>query len=526
MKIILKNCVLALGIFTLILSYNQTFAKISDTSYSITPFSWSTISNIEDIILQNENSKKLTKNSLQQTKKGNTHYNLGVASMNSQDYNTATIEFKNAMKRYKRAKLNDNSLNYVIANIALAYANNTENEKNQVLSGRFLTLLTKKIYKEPKWTYNIAITHYLVGNNDEAARLLNSCIKMNNFDFQSYVTLESIYRESGNIKEANKVTERMSDAEIKLAKSKLKSPKKRKKKSKKTNIASIPKGERPDIANLKIVKKIDHTQYNKTKNLGEKQMKDINEGVSFYDSGVDALSNKNYASAQENLKNAEKKLKRGKIVDDGLNFTRANLAISCLNSTERRGVSQAKRYLRYITPKLYKTREWTYNMAVANYSYSQKTKGAQKDMYTKEAIRLFQLTIRQDKLFLPAYENLIYVYNELNDTKKADKTHKSYIKSRNELMKSFSKQEQKSFGLENPYIFRINLGTFSEFNTPVEIFEETYLISVPLNDTETSYLSGMFYTLDEAIEYQKRMKKKGFNSSFIVAFKDGDKLEF
>ena len=93
-------------------------------------------------------------------------------------------------------------------------------------------------------------------------------------------------------------------------------------------------------------------------------------------------------------------------------------------------------------------------------------------------------------------------------------------------MKSFSKQEQKSFGLEDPYIFRINLGTFSEFDTPIEIFEESYLISVPLNNNETSYLSGMFYTLDEAIEYQKKMKKKGFDFSFIVAFKNGEKLEF
>ena len=45
------------------------------------------------------------------------------------------------------------------------------------------------------------MVYYMIGNSNQAAELLSSCIKMNNFDFQSYVTLEEIYRESGNIKD-------------------------------------------------------------------------------------------------------------------------------------------------------------------------------------------------------------------------------------------------------------------------------------------------------------------------------------
>jgi hypothetical protein len=36
----------------------------------------------------------------------------------------------------------------------------------------------------------------------------------------------------------------------------------------------------------------------------------------------------------------------------------------------------------------------------------------------------------------------------------------------------------------------------------------------------------MFYSLGEAIAYQEIMKKEGYLTSFIVAFKDGEKLEF
>ena len=51
------------------------------------------------------------------------------------------------------------------------------------------------------------------------------------------------------------------------------------------------------------------------------------------------------------IKDAEKRLKRGKITNDGLNFTRGNLIIACLATGERSGVGQAKRYLKSLTSK-------------------------------------------------------------------------------------------------------------------------------------------------------------------------------
>ncbi|MEE2954293.1 MAG: hypothetical protein VX347_03885 [Bacteroidota bacterium] len=307
----------------------------------------------------------------------------------------------------------------------------------------------------------------------------------------------------------------------------VKKPKSTKKKKKvSTQIVSVPTGKKPDITTLNIIKKADHLKFNKTSKINERNTLDINSGISSYNEGVRALSNRNYQIAKTKLIEAEKKLKRGQLEDHGLNFTRANLAIACLSLGDKRGVGQAKRYLRNITSKIYNSREWAYNMAVTNYDYSQRVTGVQQDMSTKEAIRLFNLTIKLDKLFLPAYENLIFVYKQLGEINKVEKTFKAYEKSRTELMKSFSKQDQKLSGLKEPYIFRVNLGTFSEFNTPIEIFEEKHLITVPVNNAETSYIGGIFYNLEQAIAYQKKMKKQGFSSSFVVAFKNGEKLEF
>ena len=446
--------------------------------------------------------------------------------MENKEYTAAINEFKSAMKRYKRAKLSDDALNYLRANMALSYSS-TGNKEDLATSKRFLDLITSKIYSDKKWSYNIAIAHNRAGNVNEAASLLSSIIRKDEFYFQAHVTLEDIYRISGNDQDADKVIERMETAKAKLIQKNKKSSVSKTSKKKKNNKQDIfiPKGKKPDVTNLKIVRKDNHLQFNKIDKIDERGMTQIQEGITEYNLGVKALSNKQYKIAQNHLKNTEKRLKRGKITEDGLNFTRGNLAISYLATGEKRGIGQAKRYLKYLTPKLYKSREWTYNIAVAKYVFSSSSRGTTKDEYLKNSIKLLQKTIKQDKLFLPAYENLIYIYKEQNEDKKAIKISQSLVKARLKLMQSFSKEDQLAQGGE-AYVFRLNLGTFGEFDTPVDLFEEEYLITVPITEQKTAYLVGMFYTLDEAISYQETMKKQGYSTSFIVAFKDGEKLEF
>ena len=92
----------------------------------------------------------------------------------------------------------------------------------------------------------------------------------------------------------------------------------------------MPRGKRPDITNLKIVKTDDHLQFNKVDKIDERSMVQIQEGISDYNKGVKYLAKREHKTAQKPLKDAEKKLKRGKITDDGLNFTRGSLAIAYL----------------------------------------------------------------------------------------------------------------------------------------------------------------------------------------------------
>jgi len=520
-------------------SINTASASTIDTSYTegLTAFDWTPISDV-DKVLQYENTKDISKRSIDQSKLAGEHYTVAVELMKNKEYTAAINEFKSAIKRYKRAKLSDDALNYLRANMALSYSS-TGNKEDLALSTRFLNLITSKVYSDNKWTYNIAIAHHQTGNTNEAASLLSSAIRKDEFYFQAYITLEDIYRISGNDQDADKVLERMQTAQAKLIKQTQKESTVdkggKKNKNNKKDIF-IPIGKKPDVTNLKIVRKDDHLQFNKIDKIDERGMIQIQEGIGEYNLGVKALSNKEYKPAQTHLKNTEKRLKRGKITEDGLNFSRGNLAISYLASGKKRGVGQAKRYLRSLTPKLYKSREWTYNMAVAYYQYAfmlarVNKKDGSRDWGTtgsvkniKESITLFQKSIKKDKLFLPAYENLIYIYKEQGEDKKAIKISNSHKKARLKLMQSFSKKDQLAQGGE-PLIFRLNLGTFGDFDTPVDLFEEEYLITVPISEQKTAYLAGMFYNLNEAIAYKETMKKEGYSTSFIVAFKDGEKLD-
>ena len=183
--------------------------SISDTSHTdgLTAFDWSPLSDV-DKVLQYENSKAITKRSIDQSRLAGEHYSAAIELMNKKEYTAAINEFKSAIKRYKRAKLSDDALNFIHTNMALSYAS-TGNKEDFSISERFLGLITSKAYTDPKWTYNIAIAHKKIGNTNDAASLLSLAIRKNEFYFQAYITLEAIYRNSGNGVAADKVLNRM-----------------------------------------------------------------------------------------------------------------------------------------------------------------------------------------------------------------------------------------------------------------------------------------------------------------------------
>ena len=513
-------------------AFLNTNANIVDSSYfsHLQAYDWQPISDV-DKVLQYEKAKELTKRTLDQSKLADKHYVDGVNKMKSKEYNAAIKEFKAAMKRYKRAKLSDNALNYIRINMALSYAH-TGNKQDMVAAKRYLDLVTPKIQSEDNWNYNIAIAKNKTGDQLEASKILSNVIKKNSGNFQAYVTLAAIYKESGNESDAEKTIERMQKAEDKLNQRKKKNiqannnRQTKPKKVKKKKIILNPRGKKPDVTNLKVNLKDDPLQFDKIEKIDDRSMVQIQAGIADYNDGLNALKDKNYKAAQNKLKEAEKKFKRGKIAEDGLNFSRANLAIALLASGEKRGVGQAKRYLMNLTPKIYKERDWAYNMAVANYNFGSRSKGATQKDFLNKSVKLFKSAIQIDKLFLTAYENLIYVYKAMGEDAKALSTYKAFVRSRDKLLNSFSKDEQTKLGMGVPYVFRIRLGTFGKYDAPVELYNQDYLITVPVNERETAFVAGMFYNLKDAQAYLKKMQKNGFRSASIAAFKDGEITEF
>ena len=175
-------------------------------------------------------------------------------------------------------------------------------------------------------------------------------------------------------------------------------------------------------------------------------------------------------------------------------------------------------------------------MAVVNYEYATKKiiryekdnkkwkEKAKQSEFLKDAIKLFKLTIQHDKLYLTPYQNLSYIYNQLGDENKSKKYLKLYNKRRNELISSFDATTD-GFDREG-IIFRVELGTFGEYESPADMFDEDYIITVPINERQTTYLAGMFEKFIEAKEYLNKMKARGYLKAAIRAYQDGNDINF
>ena len=51
-------------------------------------------------------------------------------------------------------------------------------------------------------------------------------------------------------------------------------------------------------------------------------------------------------------------------------------------------------------------------------------------------------------------------------------------------------------------------------------------ITIPINKNNTTYIAGIFYNLENAIKYQKRMLRIGYENALIIAYKNGNEIEF
>jgi len=542
-NIIRINLLVAILFFSLINTATATITTDSITRTEfLKAFDWEVISGVDEM-MQYDNMESLSKNSIKKLNEGKLLYSEGIDLMRNKNFTSAIEKFMLARKSFKRGKISEHAYNYININQALCYAKSGK-EKDFAVANRYISLVTNKIEKEKNWLYNLSIANHLIGKYSEASANLSQSIRLDENYFQAYITLEQILRNTDDKDNADKVRDRMETAEAKVIKKANKN--KRKGKSSVDEIKKsdklIVEGVEPDITKLKIIKGDDNLQFNKISEK-DRTMTMLQEGIGAYNNGTDELSDGNYEAAITELKIAEKKLKRGKIKEHGLNFSRAQLSIAYLctgkQTDDKSKYGQVKRNLRKITNKLYYTRDWTYNLAVANYTYGTSIlregrdgkddkwrAKARKSVFLKDAIKLFKLTIKHDKHYLASYENLVYLYTLLGNYNKAEKYQKQYNKRRDELIRSFDREEQIKMGVANEYVFRIHMGTYGEYEAPADMFDEEYLITVPINERKTAYLAGMYYSLDDAIVYQKEMIKNGYLDAYIVAYKDGDKIDF
>ena len=188
--------------------------------------------------------------------------------------------------------------------MALSYAH-TGNKQDIVAAKRYLDLVTTKIQAEENWNYNIAIAKTKTGDQLEASKILSNIIKKNSGNFQAYVTLAAIYKESGNESDAEKTIERMQKAEDKLNLRKKKNiqannnRKVKPKKVKKKKVVVNPKGKKPDVTNLKVNLKDNPLQFEKIEKIDDRSMVQIQDGIAQNINGLSALKDKIYKPPQK-----------------------------------------------------------------------------------------------------------------------------------------------------------------------------------------------------------------------------------
>ena len=543
-KISKFSLLLVISVFT---SLNSVNGQDTTRSDNMTAFTWEVISGVEKLDV----TKDMSKTKIKKLAEGNNLYSKGIVMMKNNNYSGAIEQFKLAMGSYKGPlKNNQHYYNYININQALCYAK----EKDFAVAKRCISKVTSKIEKEKEWLYNLAIANNMIEDHQAAISNLTKAIRLDENYFQAYITLEQIHRDIGNTSNADNVRRKMENAEARLVRKQNnnKSNGKRNKVDESEIKEIVFKDAKPNIRTLNIVKNDDPLKFNKISQIKEKSMTLVQDGVDDYYNGVDNLAKGSYTNAIENLKNTERKLKKGKIINHGCNFYRGQLAIAYLCTKETSKLPQVKRNLGKITNKLYDSRDWTYNMAVVNYEYATKKliryekdnskwkEKAKQSEELKNSIKLFKLTIRHDKFYLTPYKNLSYIYKELGNENQSEKYRKLYQKRRNELLNSFNATTD-AFDREG-VIFRIHLGTFGEYEAPSDMFDEDYIITVPINEqqTQTAYLVGKFEEFKEAKEYLNKiidkeytpvkLNKRGFdmNAEYpkIITYLNGDEMDF
>lgn len=523
-------------IFTLFASFVNPYAVQSQSkdqpSVSISKNDLLFLSDAKKV-MEFVNVKNLNDRASEQIKLADQSYNDGVQFLNQGNAVKAIASFKNSFKNYKRAKLNEDALNYANLQLAVAHAISDVSRDNKKVI-RYLDLVTKSISKDKDWTYNLAILYFINKEEKKASELLESVVKMDKYFFKAYGNLAAVYQVIGDNKKSEKTLSRLASAQNLLAekerKESLAAAKNKEKtsdgKGKKPQLASEPpKGIDLDRSSLSVKDDSKSILENESiVNFDDRARKKLNEGQSFFDEGAIFFNKGEFDLAIKSFKSSLKKFSQAKVSEFTLSKVTANLAMSYFRSESERNQKKAMPLIDGLSKQIYNQRDWNYNIAVIQNFIGSKDK----------AMALLQKCNDLDKYFLLSYQNQIALLNESGDLKKAKKTfalHEKYKDELTEIYKEYVATGVKQDGVDLSFlegaVFRVFLGSFSEYSLPIDIYLHDDLIMVPLGDDYFNFISGNFNSYTLAENYLKKISlRDGYSESFIIAFKDGVRTDF
>lgn len=486
-----------------------------------------------DKIAQYAKSKNLNQRALELVKVADKEYEEGVKFLQQGKSKEAIASFKTALKNYKRAKFNEDALNFVNIQSAIAHAMSTS-EKDRKKVSRFMDLITKSIYKEKIWTYNIAILKGIDPVSQEfepvaAAELLESVIKMDKYFFKAYGNLAALYQSLNDFKKESKTLSKLSAAQEMLAekerKEQLSSAKQKEKKGSQKPVKKEvhPEGIAPTSESL--VAKGDAKSVMKHESIAafdERTRKKIRDGQTAFEEGVALFNNAEYDLALKSFKSSLKKYTQAKVKQATLNYITIQLAMSYFRSPNERNKKKVIPLLEGMSKDIYKERDWVYDMAVMYHGLGK----------IEKSLELLHMCSDLDQYYLIAYQNQVSLYNEQKDLKSAKKSFKNHEKYKDELTQIYKRfvhtgemQEGVDLSFLDGAIFRIALGDFNEYQLPVDIYLHEELVIVPLGEDYFSFTCGNYENFMKAEAYLKNLTVR-YPEAHIIAFKDGVRTDF
>ena len=477
--------------------------------------------------------KDLSDRAADQVRLADEAYLKGVQLLKQSENAQAISSFKTAFKNYKRAKINDDALNFPNLQLALAHQISSD-ARNQKKVPRYLDLITKSVEKEKEWLYNLSILNYLNGRESIAAEQLEAVIKLDRNFFKAYGNLAAIYQVLNQTKKANKVLNRLQYAQDDLAEKKRKEQLALAKKKEKANNSNnpsnidieleLPKG--INIDPISLTAKGDAKTVLKNETITEfddRLRKKLREGQELYDQGIVLFNSSEFPLAIKAFKSSLKKFNQAKVSQLTLSYVNTFLAMSYFRSSEKRDKKKVLPIIEMLSKQIFDDRDLTYNIAVMQYGLGNVDK----------AIELLQKCNSLDKYFLLSYQNQIAIHNELNDLKSAKKAFRNHEKYKNELTEVYKKFVKTGVNNSNVdlsfldgAIFRVALGNFSEFNMPIDIYLHDDLITLPLGNNFYTFICGNYDSYNKAEAYLAKVSSNRYKNAFIIAFKDGVRTDF